>query len=118
MTCSLCDKPVEARGWCKMHHTRWLRHGDPNVVIKDRVADPTYRTVHSRLVTRRGSAADYPCVDCQQPARDWSYKNGSGGMPYSTNLDDYEPRCRSCHINLDKTQRVADRNAQQKERSK
>jgi hypothetical protein len=30
-TCSIqgCDKPPHARGWCKKHHTRWWRHGDP-----------------------------------------------------------------------------------------
>lgn len=26
-----CAKPVSARGWCKMHYTRWLRHGSPFV---------------------------------------------------------------------------------------
>jgi hypothetical protein len=30
-TCSIegCDKPVNARGWCKKHYTRWSRNGDP-----------------------------------------------------------------------------------------
>lgn len=30
-TCSIdgCPKPVDCRGWCKMHYTRWLRHDDP-----------------------------------------------------------------------------------------
>lgn len=30
-TCSVegCDKPVDARGWCKKHVTRWYRTGDP-----------------------------------------------------------------------------------------
>lgn len=27
-----CEKPVSGRGWCKMHWTRWKRHGDPLVV--------------------------------------------------------------------------------------
>ena len=29
--CSIdgCDSPARARGWCKNHHQRWLRHGDP-----------------------------------------------------------------------------------------
>ena len=65
--------------------------------------NPAYRTVHNRLQAKRGKATDYPCVACGQPARDWSYKLGGGGrMPYSANLDDYEPRCRSCHWKLDK----------------
>lgn len=30
-TCSIpdCDRPVDARGWCKTHWMRWKRHGDP-----------------------------------------------------------------------------------------
>ena len=37
-TCSVvengkrCEKPVNSRGWCKMHWTRWDRHGDPLIV--------------------------------------------------------------------------------------
>ena len=29
--CSIedCNRPVRCRGWCKMHYTRWSRHGDP-----------------------------------------------------------------------------------------
>lgn len=43
-TCSIdgCPKPSSARGWCKMHHTRYLRHGHPlslkpRASIRDRV---------------------------------------------------------------------------------
>ena len=24
-----CEKPIEARGWCRMHYGRWYRWGDP-----------------------------------------------------------------------------------------
>lgn len=34
--CSIegCCKRAVARGWCKNHHKRWSRHGDPNVTVK------------------------------------------------------------------------------------
>lgn len=37
-TCSVCDDPAIARGWCKTHYVRWWRHGDPQAgeVIKRR----------------------------------------------------------------------------------
>ena len=30
-TCSIdsCSSQATAKGWCNMHYTRWLRHGDP-----------------------------------------------------------------------------------------
>lgn len=33
--CSIidCSNSVVGRGWCKMHYTRWLRHGDPNFTV-------------------------------------------------------------------------------------
>ena len=31
--CSLCDKPVRARGWCGMHYQRFQMHGDPNAPV-------------------------------------------------------------------------------------
>lgn len=44
-TCSVvgCDKPHQARGWCKMHHMRWLRHGDPCARLKPRTTRPSVR---------------------------------------------------------------------------
>ena len=29
-----CERPVKARGWCAMHHQRWLKHGDPETRVK------------------------------------------------------------------------------------
>ena len=35
LTCIVeeCEKPRRGRKWCRMHHTRWLRHGDPMVKL-------------------------------------------------------------------------------------
>ena len=47
--CSIegCDKPVDSRGWCSAHYTRWLRHGDP---LAGR------RTPRARLLGPRGGS--------------------------------------------------------------
>ena len=31
--CSLCSNKKKARGWCSKHYIRWVRHGDPSVVL-------------------------------------------------------------------------------------
>lgn len=35
-TCTVpdCDKPIQARGYCNTHYTRWHKHGDPLVVMR------------------------------------------------------------------------------------
>lgn len=35
--CSIdgCGSPVTVRGWCKKHYSRWQRHGDPLVSLRD-----------------------------------------------------------------------------------
>lgn len=27
-----CERPHQARGWCKIHYLRWYKHGDPLIV--------------------------------------------------------------------------------------
>lgn len=41
-TCSIdeCEGPVWARGWCSKHYYRWIRHGNPETVLKERIVDP------------------------------------------------------------------------------
>lgn len=65
--------------------------------------DVKYRAVHARLVQARGKASDHRCVDCDEPAHEWSYRETSG---FSTNLEDYSPRCCRCHRAHDRLQEV------------
>lgn len=55
-TCSIdgCKKPVSKRGWCSMHYTRWLRHGD---LQTDR--DPIVRSPEGGLCTIDGCEREY-----------------------------------------------------------
>ena len=99
-----CGKRIRSRGWCRTHYDRWCRHGDPTVVRKPGPRykpNPGYRAVNNRLIAKWGKASDHPCTNCGRPAQEWSYNNGGGGKPYSANLDDYAPRCGSCHQKLD-----------------
>lgn len=79
-TCSIdgCERQRVARGWCKLHHRRWLTYGDPTFI----------------LVERRLAPTDGLCVvqDCTQPhlARGWCrthylrwWKHGSPEARYS-----------------------------------
>lgn len=74
---------------------------------------PSYDAVHCRLKVDRDSASHYPCVDCGGSADDWSLNKDAaevleGPHPrtgrwkrWSVNLDDYEPRCTTCHMRYD-----------------
>lgn len=69
--------------------------------------DIGYGAVHARLATERGPARQHSCTDCGGQARQWSYDHLDGhheledGMPYSLNLDHYQPRCVPCHKTYD-----------------
>jgi hypothetical protein len=79
--------------------------------IARRKPPETYRQVHKRLLTDRGPAKNYPCVDCGEPAKDWSrdgltWENVAQGISgkrllFSTDLSVYRPRCQLCHNRLD-----------------
>jgi len=56
-------------------------------------ADPSYDVWHHRVTRARGPASGYACVDCGQPAQDWSTVN-----PFADDVRvRFQPRCRKCH---------------------
>lgn len=110
-TCDVpgCGRRHYGRGYCRTHHARWVRHGDPQA---DRPIAPapaagagcSYGTVHRRLGVERGPANRHGCADCDRPAALWSHIGGGPdertdprGLRYSLDLTRYRPRCRSCH---------------------
>lgn len=118
-TCSIddCDRNAHARGLCTKHYDRWRRHGDTAVVLPLTGRPlagpaPTWVTVHKRLRRQRGRAAEHACVDCGQPAREWSYDGRDPNelvsihrgvrLRYSLDLSRYEPRCVPCHRAYDR----------------
>lgn len=63
-----------------------------------------YSTIHNRLRTERGKAAEYLCVDCGEQAQQWSFI-GKVGM--SEDLYQYEPRCTVDHRAYDRKVKVS-----------
>jgi hypothetical protein len=54
---------------------------------------PSYDVWHHRVNKARGPASGYACVDCGNPAQDWSTVN-----PSSDDIQvRFQPRCRRCH---------------------
>lgn len=121
-----CLKPDTEGGFCSMHGARMRRHGDPEIVVapEDRNMrtgpahplwagqDVSYGAAHDRVKRRRGSAAQYRCVDCENGAQHWSYNHddpeeivgharSANAVAYSTKPDHYSPRCVPCHKRFD-----------------
>lgn len=113
-----CHHYADSLGYCLKHYTRVRRHGSPDTVLPAtnfgecngswKGDDVGYTQVHRRLRTMRGPASSHVCVSCGGWAADWSYNHTgtderisvdgpSRGYAYTTNPDDYSPRCRSCH---------------------
>ena len=117
-----CGNPDDGQNeLCKLHGTRMRRTGDPlkytphaerNFPRGEAHAawtgdQASYSAVHVRLRRVRGKASTHSCADCGGRAAQWSYGRNSETErqsdygPYSTNLDDYEPRCVPCHKRFD-----------------
>ncbi len=60
--------------------------------------NPNLLTLHKRIHRKHGAASKHKCFDCGAQARDWSNETGN----YSDKVEDYVPRCRSCHVKKDK----------------
>jgi hypothetical protein len=60
-------------------------------------ANPSYNAWHKRVKKARGPASGYPCVDCGEPAADWSTVNPSSADVRGR----FQPRCRKCHRHYD-----------------
>jgi hypothetical protein len=116
ISAALTGKPLSAE------HRRKVAaiNADPELVEKKararkarRRPPETYRQVHKRLVCDRGPASNHLCVDCSNPADDWSHSWPTWEdvaqdirhprATFSTNLDAYVPRCMPCHTRLDHT---------------
>lgn len=70
---------------------------------------PRYIAVHLRLRAQNGPASQEQCVNCDAQAQHWAYdhtdpdEHTEDGMPYSLDLERYQPMCVRCHRRLDRS---------------
>lgn len=106
-------------GLCTTHKSRLRRNGDPLLVLTTSPGkgednhrwvgdEASYSTLHLRVRKHLGKASRHNCVDCNKSAAHWSYNNSGvreivsdNGRRYSLDIDQYEPRCVSCHSLFD-----------------
>lgn len=92
-----CGNRITTRAGC-------LNKGSTASCGQHRHADQIgYAGAHDRVEAVKGKASSHECVDCDKPAREWSYnhqdpeqRDGSYG-PFSMDPGYYEPRCTRCH---------------------
>lgn len=109
-----CARPAEGRGWCNAHYLRWRATGDPLTPLLEHApawrGDAVgYSGLHRRLRKARGRVSELVCVECGNPAQHWAYDHADPdekfdaqrGLPFSTDLDRYQPMCQPCHRRFD-----------------
>lgn len=113
------NKAFHTDGTCRTCRLRMRRNGDydyhnrgsksHNWLSDDELG---YKEAHRRVKRARGSASTHRCVDCGGAALHWSYNHAAKDekwgrhedgilVPFSTNVEDYEPRCVPCHKRFD-----------------
>ena len=103
-----------SRGQPKYQHKRCPVCGTPAMIRRDhkscsracgyqlaraarQAPHPSYDVWHRRVTKARGPATGYACIDCGNPAQDWSTAN-----PSSDDIQvRFQPRCRRCHRHYD-----------------
>jgi hypothetical protein len=109
-----CDNGASAKKMCPLHYRR-ARTGVPlTQPLGQRNYDQgSYGMTHKRITYKYGKAAKQLCVNCGKQALDWSYnhsgieervliKSSGEGREYSSDIDQYVPRCRKCHRLFDR----------------
>ena len=103
-----CGRPHYGHGFCRAHHGRWRRHGDPRADLP--IAAPATAEACSafgRLTGACGRPAEPPpgigAAGCGGPAAVWCYDGGDPaervdprGRRYSLDPARYRPSCRFC----------------------
>jgi hypothetical protein len=93
-SCSLCPKPVLARGWCNAHYKRWRKTGDPlGSVPRPRPTSCVNGHLFDEANTyyrANGSRACRACV--RYFARTWHRKERNAGRKFSQAPKEWKAR--------------------------
>jgi transposase-like protein len=113
-----CTGKALAKGYCAAH-LRQLRIHGRMVPIRTIFDECTYVAAHHRCRTLWGSARQYPCVACGDPAEDWAYDGTDPTERHDTRVEwvvayskfpeFYMPMCKPCHKERDVECRLAER---------
>lgn len=108
-----CGRVLHGDGYCKPHHRRWRRHGDPRADVpisyRTSMGHVSYVAVAARVRAAHGRADAHACTDCSRAAACWGYDHSdpdeladpTTGRVYSTDPGRYRPLCRSCQRRAD-----------------
>jgi hypothetical protein len=67
------------------------------LVFKSTDEQRLYARIHGNIRKMRGRAIEHDCVDCSEPADDWSHTHETD----DENIWNYRPRCTRCHYIYD-----------------
>lgn len=108
-----CSRAHYARDLCRGHYQRVRKGhevGGPAFILTPTPDDMlTYRVLHQRIASARGSASDHTCP-CGAQAKHWAYQHNDPaplmdketGMSFSPDVHGcYEAMCVPCHWRMD-----------------
>jgi hypothetical protein len=88
----------------KMRVASFTRNNNPRIKALPKTTEhwrwqgnPTKTALHKRLYRWKGKASLFKCVDCFKQAKDWSSETEE-----YLSIEEFKPRCRSCHVKKDK----------------
>lgn len=112
-----CTGKAKSKGYCSAHNRQLRVHGQM-VPIRTILDKCSYIGAHHRCRALWGSAQQYPCVKCGEPAEDWAYDGMDPKelhdsrvewvVTYSIFPEFYMPMCKPCHKPRDVERRQAE----------
>lgn len=118
-SCLICPDQHYGLGFCRLHYRRKVKGQDLNGLNRFCSWRPvkTSHTAHKRVYRLWGKAAQYSCIECGGPAKQWAYDGTDPTQGYgptasagqygkywsffSSYPEFYMPMCSRCHSRRD-----------------